>query len=100
MGGAGVRLQDVPPEALEVSAKLRKTFRLRAINPPGPHCSFGHQTRVLEDLQMLGDSRSADGKLLGDLTHGCRVITQHLEDRAPGGIGEGSEDIRVSHSLR
>jgi hypothetical protein len=55
------------------------------------------QAGVLEHAQVLGDRRSADRQLGGQLADRPRSASQQLEDRAPGWVTQNPESgISVS----
>jgi hypothetical protein len=60
---------------------------------------MSHQTRQLEDAQVLRHSRPADGELGSELADRSRSASQQLEDVPPGGIAERIQRMTVSKHL-
>src|SRR5207253_8482212 len=53
--------------------------------------SIGHEARLLQHAQVLGDRGAADGKVAGDLADRQRTVDQALEDRPPRRVAERVE---------
>jgi hypothetical protein len=52
-------------------------------------CRLIHdESRLLQDLEVLGDGGPADGQSLGNLADGAGALGKVLEDRAPGAIAQ------------
>src|SRR4051794_4229733 len=65
-----------------------------AVDAGGPElcrAAARDQAGALEDLEVLGDGLHADRERLGELAHRRLAGCQPLQDRPPGGIGEGGE---------
>ena len=86
------RGERIGPEALQVGPQRGEPFGVDAVEVPGAVLALRHETRSLQDAQVLGDGRPADGELGRDVDHGTRPVAQELEDRPPGWISQ-----RVQH---
>ena len=61
---------------------------------------FFHQTGGFQHLQMLRNSRTADRKPIGEFTYRGGSPAQQMENRLPGWIREGSQQLSlVGHTL-
>jgi hypothetical protein len=59
---------------------------------PGAVLALGHETRSLQDAEVLRDGRPADGERRRDVDDGAGTVPEELEDRPPGRIPQ-----RVQH---
>ena len=92
--------EGVPPELVQPGAQGAQAVRIDLVDAAGSFGPVGHQPRVLQHLQMLGDGWAADRQALSQLTHRPRPRSQALEHLASRGIGDGGEGARyVSHDL-
>jgi hypothetical protein len=60
--------------------------------PPLRISALHDQPRTLERLEVFRDRRLTDLKRLGQLRHRANAFAKLFEHRAPGGVGERSED--------
>src|SRR6266480_1127033 len=58
-------LERVRPEAVEVVAELGDACRVDAVDPPGAVPLLRHESRLLEDAEVLRDGGPADRELAG-----------------------------------
>src|SRR5439155_5474958 len=82
------RLELRVPERVEERLQLREPLRACAVQAPGAVPSFVHQTRLLEHTEVLGDRRSRDLELRGDLARRQLVLAYELEDLPAAGLGD------------
>jgi hypothetical protein len=68
---------------------------LEVIDPPGPLGLLVHQSGTLQETQMAGDGRAADGHGRGDLLDRFVSMTEQPEDFAPVGVAQRFERISV-----
>src|SRR4029078_7243807 len=61
-GGGLVRGQRVLPEAVEVRAQVGERLLLDAVDPARAFSPLGHQPRLLQDAEVLGDGGAGDGE--------------------------------------
>jgi hypothetical protein len=84
-----------------VGAQFREAFGIEAKVVAGASPFLFHQGGGFQHLQVLGNSRPADGKPGGKLADRSRPATQQLEHGLPRWIGEGGKHLAsVSHTLR
>ena len=74
--------------------------RLDAVQTPRPVLSFRHQTRLLQDPEMLRHGRAADRQSGRDLSDGPGAVAELFENRPPRRIAERLQCLCVSHDLR
>jgi len=66
----------------------------------GSSALFVDQAGRFEDLQMLGNGRTADREPIGEFTDGGGTAAQQVEDSLAGRVGEGCQLLRsVGHTL-
>jgi hypothetical protein len=66
---------------------------------PRPVLPFSHQTRLLQDPEMLRHRRPADGQSGRDLSDSPGASAELFENRPPGRIRERLQCVCVSHYL-
>ena len=81
------------PELVEVSAQAGDAFRIQLVEAAGSCPAVGHQSRVFEDAQMLGDRGAADGEGTGQFVHGYGAARELVEDGHAGGVPEGIKSV-------
>jgi len=89
LGGVPVRLAQ-PGEAVGFDA----------VQTPRPVLSLRHETRLLQDSEVLGHGRTADREVGGNLADRARPVSELLEDRPPCRVSERLQCLFVSHDLR
>src|SRR3954468_14856836 len=82
------RLQGSVPEPVEVGAQGADAVRVQLVEPAGAVLAVGNETRLLQHLQVLGDSGPGDRQLVGDLPHRPWTLSQELEDGPPGRVAQ------------
>jgi hypothetical protein len=88
------------PERVDVAPEVLERRWLDAVHPPVAVGAIGYQPGFLQDPQVLGDGRAADGEFSSELAHGARSAPQQLEDGSPGRVSQGVERMLVSSHLR
>jgi len=68
------------PHLVEMSAQTGNAFRIQPVKAAGSGLRIGHQARVFQYAQVLGDRWTADGQEPGQLIHGDGSAGQLLED--------------------
>jgi len=66
------------------------------------HCSI-HQSRFLENTEMLRDRRKRHIERFGELSDHSRTLGQPVDESPPGSIGEGVENpvkLIIGRSMR
>ena len=66
---------------------------METVNPTIPLGAIHHQAGILEETEMPGDRRSADGEVVGYLLHRTGAVGKKLDDRPAVGIAECRERI-------
>src|SRR6266567_5116221 len=94
-GGGLERRQGSVPEPVEVRAQRAHPVRVELVDAAGSQLAVADETRLLEDLQMLGDRRPADRQLGRQLADGAWPLTDPLEDRPTRGVAESREAVRL-----
>lgn len=88
------------PELVEPFPERAEAIGVDVVHAARPLGAIRHQTRQLQDLEMLRDGRPADGHVARDLADRARPGAQVLEDFPPRGICQGCQCRCVSHVLR
>jgi len=76
------------PHLVEVGAQPRHTFRIQLIEPARSGPAVENESRILQDLQVLGDCGPAYGQCARQLVDGQRAGRQLLKDGHPGRIAQ------------
>ena len=87
------------PEAFEVLPHFGEAIGVDAVQTPRPVLSFRHQTRLLQDPEMLRHRRPADRKPGRYLSDCPGAVAELFENRPPGRITERLQCLFVSHDL-
>ena len=82
----------IGPEALQVGAERGEPVGVDAVEMPGAVLALGHETRSLQDAEVLRDGRPADGERGRDVDDGARTVSKEFQDRPPGRVPQ-----RVQH---
>src|SRR5205085_4202787 len=92
------------PELLEEVPELAEPFGTGAVQAPGAVASLAHESRLLQDVQVLGDRRSRDVEVRRDLAGAELVVADEREDPAPPRLGNrfqcGLHEQYLSKDLR
>ena len=78
------------PEALEVVPHAGEAIGVEAVDAARPNLDVAHEARLLQYLQVLRDSRAADGQAVGQVHHGGGALAELLEDARRVGRAESS----------
>jgi hypothetical protein len=92
LDGGLVRIKRLVPQTVEPCTDGRDASRIELVSPPRPILPRRYQARVLQDLEVLRDGRTPDGKAPGDLDDRQRPTPKLFEDRAPGAVPERIEE--------
>ena len=87
------------PEVLEEGAQLREALRPDAIEPPGSQATFAEKTVTAQDSQMLGNRRTSDVEITGDVAGGHLALTNEMENRKPGWIPHRLDCAKNRHVI-
>src|SRR5437588_2203224 len=71
------------PETVEEPLQLAEPLRTRAVEPLRPVPPLVHETRLLEDAEMLRDRRPRDVELRRDRAGRQLLVSHQLEDLPP-----------------
>ena len=95
------------PQFVEVIPNRGDAEGIELVHVPSSFRSAGNQTRILEDAQMLRDSRSRNRQSQRDLSYRRRAGRQDLKDLPSSGVSKGGNcrgsydrPILVSDHLR
>jgi hypothetical protein len=80
--------QGVVPKLVELAPQGSESVTASCVDAAVAVAAIAHETRVLEDLQVLGNGRPAHRELESDLPDGARSSGDPSEDGAPGWIAE------------
>jgi hypothetical protein len=94
----GVAGEGPLPVGVELVAQGGERDRVEAVDPAGPHRPVGHETGVLEHLEVLRHRRARDGQAGGQLPDRLGPVGQGVEDRAARPVGERAPGICCSVS--
>ncbi len=86
-------------EAVEVRTNVREPAWIDAIHTPGAVLPVGDKPGVLQDTQMLGDGRPADGKIGSQVADRAWASLQRLEDLTPSPVTKRIQDKSVRSHL-
>src|SRR2546422_590785 len=87
------RCRGVAPDLIQVALHRFDAPILKLVDAPGPDRLVDDEAGILEQAQMTGDRRPADGKRVGELAYGPAARPEQLDDGAPIGIAERVEGI-------
>src|SRR3954453_12413335 len=82
-GLAPERVEPFVPEAVEELLQLREAFRARLVQAPGAVAPLTHESRLLQDGQVLRDRRPCDVEVRSDLTRRQLVVADERQDPPP-----------------
>ena len=77
------------PEAIEVRAKRFDAGGVQLVEPAIALGPVDDQMRVLQDSQVLGNGRTADGEASSKFADRLRTVEEPLEDGPSGRITQG-----------
>src|SRR5690348_1114711 len=95
LGGGPEALQRVTPERVEVLAERGDRLRVDVVDAARARRTIDDEPDVLQHLQVLGDGRPADRKLVRQLPDGPRTVAQPFEDLPPMRIAERLERLTL-----
>ncbi len=98
LGGLLKSPERLVPGAVEVGPQGAHSIRVEPVDPARALGPADDQAAVLEHAKVPGHRRPADRELPGQLPHGAGVLSQQLEDRAPGRVTEQTQ-ARTSVSV-
>jgi len=81
--------------ALEPAVGLGEGGRGELVPAQPPLAALADEARLAEDPEVLGDGGTAGAEVLRQLTDVEPSSAQPIEQRPPGGIGDGSEEVGV-----
>src|SRR5258708_28324541 len=93
-------LERVVPELIEPAAQFAESMRIDVVHAARAFGSIGHQSRLLQRLQMLRDGRATDLHAPGDDGPRLPSAPPPLAHRAAPGGTEVAPCISASHYLR
>ena len=91
--------QGLAPEVIEIRPQQRKTIRIQAIVPACARRLIAYKLRLLQNTQMLRDSRPAYRKTSRELPNWLWAATELLQKCTSREITEGIELLFVSIHL-
>jgi len=94
------RRQRFVPKLIQIGAESREAPRVNVVDAAGPFGAIGHETCLLQNLQMLRYGWAADGQSPGNAADGQRARLESLQHASAGGIGQGRQCHLVSHYLQ
>jgi hypothetical protein len=77
------------PDPIEMSAQAGDAFRIQLVEAASSGSAVGHQSRIFQYAQVLGDRGTADWQASRQLIDGQRAAGEPLEDGHAGRIAEG-----------
>src|SRR4051794_1216997 len=81
----------VAPQLVKELPQGDEPLRSRSVEPPSAVASLAHESRLLEDGQVLRDRRPGDVEVRRDLTGSNLTVTDESEDGSASGGGNGLE---------
>jgi hypothetical protein len=75
------------PHLIEMGAQAHDALWIKLIQPSRSLLDVHHKTRILQDLQVLGDSGTRYRQGLGEFVYGRRPALQLLKNRHARRIG-------------
>jgi hypothetical protein len=87
--------QCLGPKPIEIVPEGIDARRIQFVDPAIAGGPIDDEAGVLQDPQMLGDGRTADREVAGELAHRLRAVQQAFEDRAARRITERVELLRM-----
>lgn len=78
--------------AIEPFQRILQRFAFEAATHDAAHLLPLDQSGVLEDAEVLHESRERHRERIRELAHRTLALAQSREDRASGGIGQRAED--------
>jgi hypothetical protein len=81
--------QPVAPQLVEELAHLGETIRIELVEAPRAVTPFRDEPGLLEDAQVLGDRRTADVEVFGDLADAALVVSDEAQDLPSAREGQG-----------
>jgi hypothetical protein len=84
--------QGIVPKAVQKLAEGLQALRANGIEPSSARRLVDHQAGILQDPEVLADSRARDGEAPGDLHHRSGPIGETEQDQPAGAVTEGIQD--------
>jgi hypothetical protein len=94
--GLVIGRQRLVPHPVRVDPQGRHPGRVELVHATRALGPADDQAAVLKDAQVLGDRRTGNRQLPGQLADRARVPGQQLEDRAPGEAAQQAQAVFVS----
>ena len=89
------------PQLHKVVPQPRQALGVQFVNPPRARAAVAHQSRILQDPQVLRNGRPRYRQARGKLVHRLGVVAQHFKDCQPGRVAQrGQPILYVSIHLR
>ena len=88
------------PESVEPAAELAEAVRIDVIDTASAVGTIRNESRQLQRLEMLRDSRPTDRQIRRHLTHRGRAAAQPFEDGTTSRVAKYLQCDSVSHYLR
>jgi hypothetical protein len=88
LGGFAEGGESLLPDAVEVGAQGGHAVGVEPVDAAGALGLADDQAAVFEHAQVLGDGRSGDRQLLGQVSDRAGAPSEQLEDGPSGGVAE------------
>jgi len=85
--------QGIGPEALQIGAQGRQARGIHAVEMSGSVLALGHETRSLQDPEVLGHRRPRDREIGGDVHHRSRTLPQQFKHGPSRGVAQRVQDL-------
>src|SRR5436190_4640541 len=82
------RVEPLAPESVEERLQVGEPLRARTVEASRAVPTLVHETRLLQNAEVLRDRRPRDVELRGDLPRGELPLADELEDPAAAGLGD------------
>jgi hypothetical protein len=76
------------PHRVKVGAQARHSLWIEPVQAASTLALIRHQTGILQDFQVLGYGRPADGKGVGEFVYGEGAVGKTLKDGHARGISQ------------